>query len=252
MSVLRSLIVAFAMYSKFPMPRVNWNKANMAYALCWFPLVGVVIGIFLFAWFYLADFFSIGTQLSAVVTALIPVAVTGGIHLDGFADTADALASHAAKEQKLIIMKDPNSGAFAVISLCVYFLLYYAALCELTFTVALCFIPVLSRALTGFAAVSYKNARKDGFLVAFTEAANGIATRIICVLWGAAAIAVMVGISTETGIAVSVAALLTFIYYRYMSYREFGGITGDLSGWFLQICELMCVLAMTTVRIFLR
>ena len=45
---MKSLIIAFAMYSKFPMPRVDWEKKALSWALCWFPLVGVVIGLVLF------------------------------------------------------------------------------------------------------------------------------------------------------------------------------------------------------------
>ena len=58
--------------------------------------------------------------------ALIPVWITGGIHLDGYADTCDALSSYGDREKKLEILKDPHCGAFAVIRLCSYFLAYFA------------------------------------------------------------------------------------------------------------------------------
>ncbi len=64
--------------------------------------------------------------------ALIPVWITGGIHLDGYADTCDALSSYGDREKKLEILKDPHCGAFAVIRLCSYFLAYFCPvhLCE--------------------------------------------------------------------------------------------------------------------------
>ena len=42
---MQSLIIAFAMYSKIPMPRADWNDKNMRYAFCWFPVIGLVIGV---------------------------------------------------------------------------------------------------------------------------------------------------------------------------------------------------------------
>ena len=60
-----------------------------------------------------------GLFLQAAGFTLLPVVVTGGIHLDGFGDTLDALASHAEPERKREILKDPRAGIFAVIGRCV-------------------------------------------------------------------------------------------------------------------------------------
>ena len=51
---MKSLIIAFAMYSKFPMPRVDWEKKALSWALCWFPLVGLAVGAVLWLWLALA------------------------------------------------------------------------------------------------------------------------------------------------------------------------------------------------------
>ena len=53
---MRSIVIAFAMYSKIPMPQVAWDKRSLSWALCAFPLVGVVIGAALYGWLRLADF----------------------------------------------------------------------------------------------------------------------------------------------------------------------------------------------------
>ena len=50
MKWLESLIVALSMYSKIPVPQIEWNKQNMRYALCWFPAVGVVTGLLVWLW----------------------------------------------------------------------------------------------------------------------------------------------------------------------------------------------------------
>ena len=55
-SVINSFIIAIAMYSKIPMPGVEWTKENMKYSMCFFPWVGLAVGALEFGWFYLAEF----------------------------------------------------------------------------------------------------------------------------------------------------------------------------------------------------
>ena len=120
-NLLEGMVIAFAMYSKIPMPRVEWEKENMRYALCFFPLVGVSIGLLVSLWKGMQEEFAFGTLLFACIGAVIPVLVTGGIHLDGFLDTVDALSAYASQEKRLEILKDPHTGAFAIIFIGVYF-----------------------------------------------------------------------------------------------------------------------------------
>ena len=115
MKVLESIVVAFSMYSKIPMPHIEWNKENMKNVLCFFPWVGAVAGVLVWLWFRVSDQFGFGVMLRASVAVLIPVLVTGGIHLDGLLDTADALSSWQTRERRLEILKDSHAGAFAII-----------------------------------------------------------------------------------------------------------------------------------------
>lgn len=86
MVVLETVCVAFAMFSALPVPHVDWNERNMRYAMAAFPLVGAVIG----ALWCVCGLLPLPDMLKAAGFCLIPVAATGGIHLDGFADTSDA------------------------------------------------------------------------------------------------------------------------------------------------------------------
>ena len=113
MIVLQTIAVAFAMFSAIPVPQFEWNEKNMRYAMCAFPLIGVVIGA---AW-CVCGALPLPGLAKAAGFALIPVWITGGIHLDGYADTCDALSSYGDREKKLEILKDPHCGAFAVIRL---------------------------------------------------------------------------------------------------------------------------------------
>ena len=107
MDVLRSLVIAFACFSKIPMPRVDWREQSMRYCMCFFPLVGLVIGLCVWAWAWLCGVLGFGALLRGAGIALAPLAVTGGIHMDGFADVVDAQSSHAEPDRKRQICHMP-------------------------------------------------------------------------------------------------------------------------------------------------
>ena len=123
--------IACSMYSRFPVPQTRWTRAGMKYALCFFPLVGAAIGacVCLMAW--LARKLSLGSVAFAGIGTALPLLLTGGIHMDGFLDTVDARSSCQPRERKLEILKDPHTGAFAIIGCGVYLLLYGSAFSEL-------------------------------------------------------------------------------------------------------------------------
>ena len=243
---MKSLIIAFAMYSKIPMPRVDWEKKALSWALCWFPLVGVVIGAVLYGWMALAEFLHIGSALFAAFALLIPIALSGGIHLDGFCDTCDALSSHQSKERKLEILKDSHTGAFAIICCGLYLLVFFAAWCQVEAAGRTALVlglgPVLSRSLSGLFAVTLPNARGTGLLATFTGPMDAARARVVLAVWAIAAAAAMVFLSPWTGVGVLAGAALACVYYVATAKRQFGGVTGDLAGFFLQLCELGMVL----------
>ena len=78
-----SFKIAFSMYSKVPMPKSDWTKENMRYIMCLFPLIGVIIGAVTWAWGYWGLQITRSHLFYSVVLVLIPVVITGGIHLDG-------------------------------------------------------------------------------------------------------------------------------------------------------------------------
>lgn len=254
MNVVKSFFIAFSMYSKIPMPRIEWTKESMKYSLCFFPVVGVVIGIFWTAWMYIAEALGAGTVFRTAVLVLLPVAVTGGIHLDGLLDTADALSSYKSMEEKLRILKDSHAGAFAIIVGISYFLLYFGILSEADSisVLVLAFGFVLSRALSGLAMVSFKMAKNTGLAATFSDMAAKGRVRVVLLLYVLACVAVMLVLRPLEGAVCVIGALLTFAFYRRMSYRKFGGITGDLAGFFLQICELVMALCVILTRMVIR
>mgnify|MGYP000333742157 CR=1 FL=1 len=155
MIVLQTIAVAFAMFSAVPVPQFAWNEKNMRYALCAFPLVGLLCG----ALWCVCGVLPLPAPARAAGFCLVPVWVTGGIHLDGYADTCDALASYGDREKKLEILKDPHCGAFAVIRLCSYFAAYLclAACVQFTPRVGVLWTLALSNHASDHTYFTYRN-----------------------------------------------------------------------------------------------
>ena len=240
MRIVNSLVIAFSTYSRIPMPQVEWSDENRRYVMCFFPLIGAVIALMLTGWLWLSDVLHIGTLLRGTVAAGVPLLVTGGIHLDGFMDTCDALASWQTKERRLEILKDSHVGAFAVMGCCAYLLLSAAVFSEAVFTDAplLACVFILSRACSAWLMTILKSARAGGMLDGFARTAairkvtaGGIVYLLLCAgIWSC--------FGLWRGVCCLPAVALCALAYRRMAYKQFGGITGDLAGWFLQITEL--------------
>ena len=239
--MLNSVFSAFLMYSRIPMPKVEWSEKNRRYALGFFPLVGAVSGLLLMLWRVICTWLGTGQFIFAAGAVFLPVLVTGGIHLDGFCDVSDARASYADKEKKLEIMKDPHIGSFAVMKLCLYLIIQTALFSQIVSVKSTAVIAcsyVLSRAISGMTAVTFRSAKNGGLLYSFTKPAHKKITLAMEAVFAFAAVIVSVILSPVQGISASAAAVLVLLYHRYAAYRDFGGITGDLCGWFLQVCEI--------------
>ena len=241
MILIETLLVALSTYSALPMPQFTWNEKNMRYAICCFPAVGLLCGGGLWLWYRLCVCLRAEGILFAAVAAALPILITGGIHMDGFMDTVDALSSHRPRERKLEILKDPNCGAFAVLYCGVYLLMQFGLLHTLWVEerVLVCLpIFVFSRALSAFCAVTMPNARKAGMLYAFTENAQKKAACTAVLLQAMLAGGMLLRLDLRCGGTALGFGLLSLLYYRRMTDRQFGGVTGDTSGFFLQVCEL--------------
>lgn len=244
MNLLGSFVIAFSMYSKIPMPTVRWTKERLSYALCFFPLVGVVIGALLLLFLCMAEITGMGPLCFTLLGTAVPLLVTGGIHMDGFLDVTDARSSFGPRDKKLEILKDPHTGAFAIIGFGIYMLLYAGGFSELNFYGIRIFAGafVLTRALSGLAVVSFPKAKEDGLAAVFSKAASEKVVQAVMVVYVMASGGYMVLCGGITGVVCLIGAAVTFFLYYKMSVREFGGITGDLAGYFLQICELVLLI----------
>lgn len=246
MKVIKSFCIAFSMYSIIPVPQFAWKEEDMKYVLCFFPWIGAVIGLCVAGWAWLCQRLCVGTVCFSLAGTAIPLLITGGFHADGFMDTMDAFHSWREKEKKLEILKDSHIGAFAVIMLVLYYLIYLAAFSEIRdrktlWSVGLGF--VVSRTLSGIGAAALRPAKEDGTLRLISDRA---AKKTVLVTLTAQLLLCAGGLlllSRPVGITVLAAAGLCFAGYRRRSYKELGGITGDTAGYFVLLCEEAVVIA---------
>jgi len=208
--------------------------------MCFFPLIGLVTGCLEWIWYALCVRFGMVTGLRAAVMTAIPILVTGGIHMDGLLDTCDALSSHKDRDRMLEIMDDSRCGAFAVIWGGLYLLVSYGLFAQMPFErmPQLLLIFVISRSLSGIALVTFEKAKDSGMLKTFSDAAMNHTVAVVLTCECACAAVLMILFSPAGGIAAIVLALFSFAVYKKGSAKLFGGITGDLAGAFLELCEL--------------
>lgn len=243
--------VAFAMFSKIPMPRADWEKENMKYMFCFFPLIGAVIGTLMWGAAYAGNYFGFEPFFVTVALVLIPVAVTGGIHVDGLLDTSDALSSWQERERRLEILKDSHAGAFAVITGCVYFLGQCGAysqvwqLPEGMMILGMGFM--VSRCLSGIAVICFPKAKADGTVAEFSRNSSDLVCRNVLIMELILLAGAMIWVQPIWGSCVLLSAFFVFWYYHHMAMKYFGGTTGDLAGYFLCLCELGMAVVLAVV-----
>ena len=250
-SLWNSFKIAFAMFSKIPVPQADWSKENMKYMFCFFPFIGAVIGAASLLVARAGWHFGFGNGFLTMVLVMVPVVITGGIHVDGLLDTSDALSSWRDREKRLEILKDSHAGAFAVITACVYLMAFYGGYSQISDNwQAICIMALgfcMSRCFSGLGVLSLPKANASGTVAEFSRKAEDRPVRITLVIYLIFLFGGAVYIRPVWGVAVCATAVLVFMFYRYKAMKYFGGTTGDLSGYFLCLCEVWMVLVLAVV-----
>lgn len=240
--MFRPLLIALQFLTVLP---VRVNDAPDAKAtgrsLLYYPIVGLLIGALLAGAAWALD--DASPMLGAAALLTVWVAVTGALHLDGLADSADAwVGGYGDRDKTLAIMKDPRSGPMAVVALMLALLLKFSALAQLLEHDAwalITVIPVLGRTaivpllLTtpyvrpqglGSTLVSHLPRRACALAVAFTLLA----------------VAASIGLAAAWLLPV---VAVTWLALRQLMLRRIGGTTGDTAGALVEITETVALLA---------
>ncbi|MDH1263260.1 adenosylcobinamide-GDP ribazoletransferase [Pseudomonas sp. GD03944] len=236
------LLIAVQFLTRLPVSLPGMpTPEQVGRSLLWYPLVGVLIGVLLLgAQWLLAD---APLLLQAALLLALWVGLSGGLHLDGLADSADAwVGGFGDKERTLTIMKDPRSGPIAVVVLVLLLLLKFAALVavlEAGHGAWLLLVPWLARGALPLLFLTTPYVRAGGLGQALAEHLPRRQLPWILAAHGA----VMLLFGTAALLALAVAAGL-FFWLRRLMVQRLGGTTGDTAGALLELLECAVLVAL--------
>jgi len=213
-------------------------------AAAWYPVVGLVIGFFVAATWWLTR--HIFPPLPAAgLTLAVWILLTGGLHLDGLADCCDGMLNPASTERRLEIMRDPRLGGFGVIGLSLTLILKTAALVSLPHgTRGLLAVLLAASASRWVVLLAGRQplARPDGMGADFT-----LGLQPTALLWGALIPLALAALGGTRGLAALLSALLAAGGVTLLARRRIGGVTGDVFGAVVELGELAVLLAYSAI-----
>ena len=235
---MNAFLLALQFLTRIPIPfAVEPTPRNLGNSVLYYPLVGIIIGFFLFAAAHLLS--GLDNILSAALILTLWVSLTGGLHLDGAADCVDGwIGGQGNIEKSLHIMKDPNAGPMGVTALVLILLLKYAALTVLLNNNALIFLliaPLIGRASVLFLMLSTNYIRTNGLAELLTK--NLPRNKTIAIVLIVITLYIFIG-----SIWAAIILTLFAILLRKAFISLFGGITGDMLGASVELHELVILL----------
>ena len=234
--------IAIEFLTVIPLPfKREWKQKEIASSLIFFPVVGLLIGVLLF----LVNW-GLGEVFPAVVTAaltlIVWVLISGAMHLDGLADCCDGFGG-STPEKRLEIMKDSHTGAFGAVGICLLLLLKFAAIVSLpgdwllgTFLLA----PLLGSWAMVLSITAFSYARKSGAGLAFKQGATVQRLFIATIITLAAAILLAGWRGIVMMAIICLATLLLGILFK----SRLGGLTGDTYGAVKEVNEAVVLIFM--------
>ena len=265
---MKGFLLLLSFMTRIPMPKIEYNEEKLGKSMKYFPAVGVIVGMILLFFCIVFTFvfknlnYSTVLPLMIIVIILTDLITTGGLHLDGLADTFDGIFSYRSKHKMLEIMKDSRIGSNGVLALILYFLIKCALLYSLEIEdrgeamYAIMTYPVVSRFCSVISCASAPYARGSGMGKTFVDntKVNGVIVAAIITLLYTIGLLVaplvfypayvpmndilqpVFGITFIVGLS----ALFAYSFSKLME-RKIGGITGDTLGALLEISGLLYI-----------
>lgn len=249
--MVRAARAAAMLLTRIPVGGHPFSRQEWTWAAAWFPLVGAVIGaIMALVWRVTVG---LGPLPAAVLTIAGGVALTGALHEDGLADTADALGGASDRTRVFTILKDSRLGTYGVVALVLVLSLRIALVAQLApiATVALISAQCTSRWPPAWllAALPYVTPEREAKSRAVARA--GPAQAMLATLWTLLVLLVAVAtahLSVRAAILVAATVCVAGAWCGYRFKARTGGITGDFLGAAQQVCECAALLALAAAR----
>lgn len=236
---MKQFLIALQFLTILPVRISEVKEKDFGKSLVYFPIVGMLIGCLLTLSLFVFSF--LPPQVSVVLILVISIIITGGIHLDGFADTCDGLYGFKSKEEILKIMRDSCIGTMGVIGIICLLLLKFTILAGIpkeTLWKSLIMMAVFARWIQGLACSISNYARQDGKAKYFIEYADKKGVFI----GGLFTLALFLLLANFKGLILFTISLVPiFLFINYIK-RKIGGMTGDTIGATNEVAEILILL----------
>ncbi|WP_333843668.1 adenosylcobinamide-GDP ribazoletransferase [Pelomicrobium sp.] len=238
---MQPFLIALQFLTRLPVARGDWRAQDVGRSIVWYPAIGVLLGGLLAGLGWALQGLPCG--LAAALLLALWVAVTGALHLDGLADSADAwLGGGGDRDRTLAIMKDPHRGAGAIVAVTLVLIAKFAALqaaLEGQAWAALCAAPLAGRALVPllFLTTPYVRPGGLGSALAAHLPRRGAAASV-----GASVVLLFI-LFPQQGVVIVLAAALVFGGLRALMMARLGGTTGDTAGALVELAEAAVLMA---------
>ena len=246
---MNGMLLALQFFTAIPVKKeLPLGRKEVTAMYVMLPFVGAAIGLVMYAVSVLMlDVVHVGPLLAAVFVLLAGIILTGGLHLDGWADTGDAFFSYRDRAKRLEILDDPRLGAFGTMALVLLIVVKIALFHEILVRGGIghlalfIVIPFLARAGLNVYFTTAPLAKDKGIAHFFKEKMAGNVI-IGCSLAASVAVLVAVGLlmnSLLLPIGLFAVLAVALIVFRSWSLKHFGGVSGDLCGAFIEGTEAL-------------
>lgn len=224
---MKTIWLMMAFFTRLPVPYVEYTEERYLKGLKLIPLLGILMGGILYA----LSFFHLIFDKQVVSMILLGgyIALTGGLHLDGLADTCDGIFSGRERDRMLEIMKDSHVGSFGVLSM-IFFVAFYMVMYGRIPYEALVVLPVVGKSAPLISASFAEYVRPSGMGKLLVDNCGKI--ELFMAIFVPAVVAVL--LNPFYLIAVGIAILSVVLATNHLK-KVLGGITGDTMG---MVCEL--------------
>lgn len=242
--MIKSFFIALGLLTRIPVPKYfhsndRDNEKLFGWSVLFYPLIGLIIGGFLVLTSWCLSFLSLPASgfIEAAIILTVWTLITGALHLDGLADSADAwLGGYGDQQRTLEIMKDPYSGPAAVVILVLVLLLKFSTLINIEWQLLL-IAPVLARTTVMILLATTPYVRAGGM--------GETAAKYIpkTAMWFVLLLVLSLSVLLLQEMAWSLIVLFAVAYVlRYLMLKRIQGVTGDTAGAMLEVMEVSMLL----------
>lgn len=244
---LKAFCMCFSMFCAIPTPFMHvWDESLRGIMLSMFPLVGTIIG---FIWALIGIILKriyCPSLLFASIMTIVPILLTGGIHLDGYMDCCDGIFSRRDLERRREILKDSHVGSFAVIGLFILLITYFGTFGSLNYNedfFIIVLITTVSRANSALGITLLKPLSHSEYAGNFK---HSISKSNIFILSLFLILSFLIGYyycGINALISVTITTI-TYWFFTYYAYRQFDGFSGDVTGFGHTLSELFGIISL--------